>query len=373
VGLDERLDETAEPTDAARRRDDHAVPPSATSAETQIAYRPHSAALYATEIDPSVEVGAHSIVLRMVGSDKRVLELGCAQGSMTKVFAQRGCRVTCVEIDADAAQLAKEWADEVIVGDLDTMDVSAALGDARFDVIVAADVLEHLRDPRRVLDACLEHLDRNGEVVLSIPNIAHGDLRLALLQGEFEYRQVGLLDETHLRFFTRQSLERFLADSDLVVLEWDRTTIPVGDTEIPWHPSVDQETLNWVMAQADADTYQFVLRATSAREDPHLHEVADQRDALRAENSYLAVAVRPLESENSRLRAEVEAARSMAASFKIAEIERDDYRASFEQLADIEDQLVAVRRSVSYRLGRLLITPLVTARRMLRAWRLARR
>ena len=171
-------------------------------------YRPHSAEIYSA--DASLEQGAHGIVLRMVGSDKRVLELGCATGSVTKVLAQRGCRVTAIEIDPDAAQQAKEWAEEIIVGDLDTMDLPAALGEAEFDVIVAADVLEHLRDPARCLLACVERLALGGEVVLSIPNVAHGDLRLALLQGQFQYRPLGLLDESHLRFFTRDALEQFL-------------------------------------------------------------------------------------------------------------------------------------------------------------------
>ena len=83
----------------------------------------------------------------MVGSGKRVLELGCATGSATKVFTEHDCAVTAIEIDPEAAQMAKEWADEVIVADLDSLDMRAVLGDQMFDVIVAADVLEHLKDP----------------------------------------------------------------------------------------------------------------------------------------------------------------------------------------------------------------------------------
>ena len=177
-------------------------------------YRPHSASTYST--DASLGLGAHGIALRMVGTDRDVLELGCATGSVTKELAGRRCRVTAIEIDPDGAQAAKEWAEEVVVGDLDVMDLSEALGDASFDVIIAADVLEHLRDPSRCLRACLAHLRPAGEVVLSIPNIAHADVRLSLLQGSFEYQQLGLLDETHLRFFTRASLEHFLDDNGLV-------------------------------------------------------------------------------------------------------------------------------------------------------------
>ena len=218
------------------------------------------AAIYDTAIDLTDENDSHTLVVRMVGFDRRVLELGCATGSATRVFRDRRCSITAVEIDPEAAQLAKEWADEVIVGDLDTLDLRAALGDATFDVIVAADVLEHLKDPERCLRACLENLRPGGEIVLSIPNIAHVDARLSLLRGDFNYQRYGLLDETHLRFFTRRTLEEFLAETGLVALEWSRTTRSTGQTEIPWDPSMDGHVINWAASQPDADTYQFVLR-----------------------------------------------------------------------------------------------------------------
>ncbi len=362
MDVEDEIDDSA----AADVHRQHQEPDRPTRPDGGNSYRPQSASIYSTTIDPTVEVGAHSIVLRMVGSGKRVLELGCAEGSVTKVFAARGCRVTGIEIDPDAGQIAKEWADVVIIGDLDTMDVHAELGDATFDVIVAADVLEHLRDPKRCLVACLEHLAPGGEVVLSIPNVAHADLRLALMQGEFEYQPLGLLDEGHLRFFTRQSLERFLAECNLVVLEWDRTSVPVGATEIPWDRSVDQATVALVSAQPDADTYQFVLRATHAPGDAHLREVAGQRDEARDEARSLRPAVRRLESEVTVLRSQNEALR-------VTEAERDAYRASFEELAGMQDELVAIRRSESYRLGRALLSPIVTVRRVMRAWRRAAR
>jgi 2-polyprenyl-3-methyl-5-hydroxy-6-metoxy-1,4-benzoquinol methylase len=345
-------------------------------------YRPHSADVYTA--DASLELGSHGIVLRMVGSGRRVLELGCAAGSVTKVFAERGCRVTAIEIDPDAAQLAKEWAEEVIVGDLDVLDLPAALGDATFDVIVAADVLEHLRDPARCLQACLERLAPEGEVVLSIPNVAHGDLRLALLQGEFEYRPVGLLDESHLRFFTRESLEQFLADNQLIALEWDRVEVGVGGSEITWDRSVDSSVLAWVIGQPDADTYQFVLRAAVAPEGGHLREVGDQRDAARRELAAASAALQEAQQSNEVLRTQVAACEAeletrrtamedLRATLSTTTRDRDEYKASFAQLAGVQDELVAARRSESYRLGNALLSPLVSTRRLLRAWKRAGR
>ena len=235
----------------------------------------HEAAIYDTTVDPSIENDAHSFIVRLVGEGKRVLELGCATGSTTRVLKQQGCSIVGIEIDREAAQIAEQFAERMIVADLDVLDVHEALGGDSFDVIVAADVLEHLRDPRRVLTACVEHLRPEGEVLLSIPNIAHADVRLALLRGNFDYQWCGLLDETHLRFFTRRSLTTFLHDCGLAPLTWDRTQRAVGETEIEWVPIEDEGLVEWVAGQPDADTYQFIVRAAVARDGSHLREVVD--------------------------------------------------------------------------------------------------
>ena len=360
-------------------RVDPTLPPSA---------RPMDASIYAAEIDLDDDNDAHTLVARLVGYDKRVLELGCATGSATKVFQERGCSVTGIEIDPEAAQRAKEFADEVIVGDLDTMDVRAALGDATFDVIVAADVLEHLRDPSSCLQACLDHLAPGGEVVLSIPNVAHVDVRLALLRGEFEYQSWGLLDGTHLRFFTRRTLGQFLSDNGLVALQWQRTTRAPGDTEIRWEPGMDAGLVAWASSEPDADTYQFVVRGAVAPKGSHLDEVAGQRDAVldaaKAKDAEIA-ALRARTEELERERAASAEARGRqdadhalrldALRHEIDDVtrERDDYVASFSSLSAVEDQLVAVRRSESYRIGNALLSPMVTARRIVRAWKRAKR
>ncbi len=75
-------------------------------------------------------------------------------------------------------------------------------------------------------------------MLLSIPNVAHADVRLSLLRGDFEYQWCGILDETHMRFFTRGALEAFLDDCGLVALAWDRTQRALGETEIEWRPAV---------------------------------------------------------------------------------------------------------------------------------------
>src|SRR5438874_922 len=154
------------------------------------------ASRYHVEIDVDSN-STHANILRLVGTRKRVLELGCATGHMSRILADRACDVTAIELDAQAAERASAYCERVIVGDLDQLDFEQELGAERFDVAIAADVLEHLKDPSAVLRSVRNYLRPDGYVVASIPNIAHMSIRLALLSGRFPYSETGLLDRTH--------------------------------------------------------------------------------------------------------------------------------------------------------------------------------
>src|SRR5262249_35695807 len=152
-------------------------------------------------------------------------------------FLQRqGNEVSGVEIDPDLAEMAKSRVETVVVGDVEQLDLVAEFGPASVDVVVFADVLEHLKNPLAALRQARRLLAEGGYVVASIPNIAHGAARLALLQGNFEYRELGLLDDTHLRFFTRSSVDSLFRSAGFVVIEWHQTTAGPFDTEIPLSP-----------------------------------------------------------------------------------------------------------------------------------------
>mgnify|MGYP001286663313 CR=1 FL=1 len=109
------------------------------------------ATVYDVPIDRNAPNNVHAMTLRLVGHNKRVLEFGCASGHMTRALASQGNVVVAIEIDPDAAALARTVAERVIVGDLETMDLMAELGPDTFDVLTFGDVLEHLRDPQQVL------------------------------------------------------------------------------------------------------------------------------------------------------------------------------------------------------------------------------
>ena len=97
------------------------------------------------------------------------------------MLRDRGCAIVGIELEPGAAAAAAVHCERMVVGDLDALDLDAELGEDRFDVIVAADVLEHLKDPAGTLGRLRPFLAPGGYFVISLPNVAHADVRLALL------------------------------------------------------------------------------------------------------------------------------------------------------------------------------------------------
>lgn len=222
---------------------------------------------YETPIDLRDRNTSHALIVELVGDGKRVLDVGCDTGNLAEVLAERGCRVTGIEANPGAARRAAGRCERVVVGDVETLDLGSELGGETFDVIVFGDVLEHLKDPLQTLKNLEPFLRPEGYVVASIPNVAHGSVRLALMQGKFPYTRLGLLDDTHLRFFTRESVERLFGDAGLLVIELQRTLRGIFDTEVEIdREQVPEEVLRLVQKDPEASTYQFVLSAQRADE-----------------------------------------------------------------------------------------------------------
>lgn len=235
------------------------------------------------EID--LESGSvHADVVGLVGDASRVLELGPATGYMSRVLSARGSTVVGIEIDPEMAERAGEFCERVIVGDLDTLDLETELGDEQFDAIVAADVIEHLKDPLKAITRLREFLKPDGCFVISVPNVAHGSVRLALMSGHFDYQDIGLLDSTYLRFFTRETLEQLLDEAELGLVELRRHELNLDASEVSFDPAaVSAEMRDRLEADPDARTYHFVVKAIPmAREglrelQSRLREVAELR------------------------------------------------------------------------------------------------
>ncbi len=219
--------------------------------------------VYAGKIDLTVANNSHTKIVERVLEDgdvrgRRVLDIGCSQGYLGQTLKTFGLVVWGVEPSAQAAAIADTRIDRVFHCSLDTFLTQHAQQAGQFDYLIFGDVLEHLTNPEDTLRQCKHLLRPEGAVIASIPNIAHLAARLMLLQGRWDYADFGLMDQTHLRFFTRSTVVDLFTRSAYRVESLDRVKLSVASTGIEVSPGL----LAWaktVIHDPDADTFQFVL------------------------------------------------------------------------------------------------------------------
>ncbi len=202
-------------------------------------------------------------VARLVGSGKRVLELGSGPGMITRLLASQQCRVTALEMDATAIAAVAPYCEAVHPCDLNEPTWPACLADVeKFEVIVAGDVLEHLLDPWSTVQRLTPLLAEGGHVVISLPHAGHNAIIACLLASDFAYQPWGLLDRTHIRFFGMHNIQALCEGAGLKITEVDYVVKPPEQTEFArrWHqlPSTTRQVLE---ANRFGSVYQVVVKA----------------------------------------------------------------------------------------------------------------
>src|SRR6266446_4013085 len=148
-----------------------------------------------------------------------VLDLGCGRARLGVEIERLGYTVTGIDNSPVACATARTRISEVIEGDFtDSVGTAASLKGRQFDWLLAADVLEHLAEPKSALCFYRRFLKPGGRLIVSLPNVAVWDNRLRLFFGRFDYTDSGVLDRTHLRFFTFRTVRRLLAGSGFTVI-----------------------------------------------------------------------------------------------------------------------------------------------------------
>jgi len=168
---------------------------------------------------------SHTVITRMLSElpPGRVLDLGCSGGRLSERVRQLGHKV--VGVDGMEIPGVRDRVDDFFLGDLEDGIPEAAGGD--FDVVIAADVIEHVRYPEKLLRQMVEALAPTGQIVISTPNFGHWYSRGRVAAGAFDYDRRGILDETHLRFFSRKSLRRTISAAGLDLLQLEYTGLPL--------------------------------------------------------------------------------------------------------------------------------------------------
>src|SRR5438034_10371711 len=150
---------------------------------------------------------------------ERVLDVGCGSGEIARLMREKDCTVIGLELDSEKAAKAGTYCEQVFVGDIETMPL--AFEPESFDVFVLSNILEHLRDPVATLRRLVPLLRPTGRILVDLPNVAHWDVRLRLLRGRWDYEDAGILDRTHLRFYTRKTAREMLRETGFEILEQD--------------------------------------------------------------------------------------------------------------------------------------------------------
>ena len=203
-----------------------------------------------------------SLIIKQIEPKSKVLEFGPAAGRMTKYLSQElCCDVFIVEIDTEAYNVAINFAKDGINTNIEDYIWCRKFADHKFDYIIFADVLEHLLDPKEALIRSKGFLKEGGRIITSIPNIAHNSVIVGLLNNKFSYTDTGILDSTHLRFFTYYSLQQLFDDCDLMIITEKMVQMSIEQTVSDYNDlnsiSCDQyETMN---NRDFANAYQFVF------------------------------------------------------------------------------------------------------------------
>ena len=315
---------------------------------------------YAHEIDPNGGSAA-AVLARMVEPGQRVLELGTGPGTVTRILHAKGCKVTGVEMDPDTLATCAPFCERTLQANLEDPLWASPLAGETFDAIICADVLEHLRDPRPLLNQLHGFLKPGGSVLMSLPNASHLTVVASLLGGRFPYQKNGLLDHTHLKFYGREDLDTLLRECGLLWQHWHTVQVDPAQAELKayWH-LLDDETQAFLKAKcADGDVYQHVVRAQPAKDAAHLQKLVNERaEMIQAHKAKLLelnhqLAAQDITSQAERLAALVQQQALVAqekntqATLAWTESQLQNHKQSIQELqAEIE----ALKQSTSWRI-----------------------
>lgn len=232
---------------------------------------------YQAVIDTTNKNNSHTLTIDLIqeaagGECWDILDVGCSAGYLGEYLVAQGHRVTGIDITQEAVETAQKF-----LTDAHCMKVEDYFDkhfDRRFDVIIFGDVLEHVTNAEEVLRISAKALKPNGMVIASIPNVSHLAIRAMLLEGRWEYGELGLLDRDHVRFFTEKSIRQLFADSNYGVDDMRSVRLPVETVDkicdLKLNPIYVELANNATRNDLSADVFQYVVMAKTLSQTPRV-------------------------------------------------------------------------------------------------------
>ncbi len=159
------------------------------------------------------QFGPLKIIFNNISPASTVLDVGCNSGHLAKLLSVKNCKVDGIDINLKALKIAQSFCNKVYSRNLYVEKINLK---QKYDYIVFSDILEHLPRPDLVLTESIKNLNKNGQIWISLPNIARLELRLSHLLGNFEYKP-GIMSTDHLRFFTQKTAKELITSSGLKI------------------------------------------------------------------------------------------------------------------------------------------------------------
>jgi 2-polyprenyl-3-methyl-5-hydroxy-6-metoxy-1,4-benzoquinol methylase len=210
--------------------------------------------------DIKEELSLSDSCLCFLSPNSTVLEFGSATGYATRYMTEKlNCKVTCIEINPQMAAVGQKYAQKMILADVETDNWEKELVDS-FDFIVFADILEHLRNPGQVISRAIPFLSDNGVILTSIPNIGHNAIIMNLRNGKFNYTDIGLLDNTHIHFLTRESITKMFESNNLYCIAEESKVIRPCDTELAAYYTLNPLLALSLISKKDGHIYRYVQK-----------------------------------------------------------------------------------------------------------------
>ena len=227
---------------------------------------------YKRELDLGMENNSLSLMFNHITENSVVLDVGCACGDLGVALKNiKYAEVYGLDYNQDSVEMAKKTGayKEVLRVDLDQINgESFPQYRSKFDFIVCGDILEHLRNPKFVLNVLKLCLKQGGSIIASIPNIAHMSIKANLLLNNFDYTPTGLLDKTHIHFFTYKSIAELLSSAGLTVDACDFTMFDkIGTQQNDPYPFLPNEIQKFLFKDYHSYVLQYVIKMSISSND----------------------------------------------------------------------------------------------------------
>jgi methionine biosynthesis protein MetW len=242
-----------------------------------------------------------SMVYDLVPEGEKVLDIGCSSGNFgAELIKQKSCVVDGVDIDKKDIELARKKLRNAWVVDLEQDNLNFT--NETYDALIMMDVIEHLKEPHKVLINLKKFLKPGGRLLFSVPNMSHISVRLDLLHGRFDYRQTGVLDDTHLHFYTEKYLRHVFKSAQYKVTKFECTSVTYPDDllKIQLEKAGLRHTKKFseITEQTNGYVYQFVgvaapgasskAEASLPKKHPHDEHYKEIEKVIRDQRKHIA-------------------------------------------------------------------------------------